>query len=64
MSTRPGRITEEIKVPFSRPRDAGITVSHEFGDLKRRCLELLHSRQQTFPLHRLEPLGIDLGGVG
>lgn len=61
MSHRPGRIIEEIKVPFRRPRDASISVTREFGDLKRRCLELLHTRQDGFPLHRLEPLGLDLG---
>ncbi|HWK38693.1 MAG TPA: ABC transporter ATP-binding protein, partial [Hyphomicrobium sp.] len=30
MSHRPGRIIEEIKVPFARPRDAEISVTPEF----------------------------------
>lgn len=61
MSTRPGRIIEEIKVPFRRPRDAAVTVAQEFAQLKRRCLELLHTRHDGFPMHRLEPLGLDIG---
>jgi len=56
MSHRPGRIIEEIKVPFTRPRDAEISVSSEFGALKHRCLSLLHTRNEGLP--RLSPLGI------
>ncbi len=56
MSHRPGRIIEEIKVPFTRPRDAEISVSSEFGALKHRCLSLLHTRSEGLP--RLSPLGI------
>jgi len=56
MSHRPGRIIEEIKVPFARPRDAEISVSPEFSALKHRCLSLLHTRNEGLP--RLSPLGI------
>jgi NitT/TauT family transport system ATP-binding protein len=59
MSARPGRIIEEIKVPFARPRNAAISVTPEFGTLKRRCLELLHARQDGVTLPRLEPLGLE-----
>lgn len=56
MSHRPGRIIEEIKVPFARPRDAEISVTPEFSALKHRCLSLLHTRNEGLP--RLSPLGI------
>jgi NitT/TauT family transport system ATP-binding protein len=59
MSARPGRIVEEIKVPFARPRRTAISVSQEFVELKRRCLDLLHTRQDGMSLPRLEPLGLD-----
>jgi NitT/TauT family transport system ATP-binding protein len=59
MSHRPGRIIEEIKVPFARPRATEISVTHEFGALKHRCLSLLHTRQSTDALPRLEPLGVE-----
>ena len=59
MSARPGRIIEEIKAPFARPRSSAISVTPEFGILKRRCLELLHTRQQVTTLPRLEPLGLE-----
>ncbi|MCK9909891.1 hypothetical protein MXD81_12180, partial [Microbacteriaceae bacterium K1510] len=61
MSHRPGRIIEEIKVPFARPRSAEVSVTSEFGALKHRCLSLLHTRAESNPLPRLEPLGLDLG---
>jgi NitT/TauT family transport system ATP-binding protein len=59
MSARPGRIVEEIKVPFARPRKTTISVSQEFVELKRRCLDLLHTRQDGMSLPRLEPLGLE-----
>ena len=58
MSHRPGRIIEEIKVPFARPRSAEVSVTPEFGELKRRCLSLLHTPSSEDALPRLEPLGI------
>ncbi|MFN3622758.1 MAG: ABC transporter ATP-binding protein [Hyphomicrobium sp.] len=58
MSHRPGRIIDEIKVPFARPRSAEISVTPEFGALKHRCLSLLHTRADSNPLPRLEPLGL------
>jgi succinate dehydrogenase/fumarate reductase flavoprotein subunit len=59
MSARPGRIVQEIKVPFARPRKTAVSVSQEFMELKRRCLDLLHTRQDGVSLPRLEPLGLD-----
>ena len=57
MSPRPGRIIEQIAVPFPRPRDASLVTSPEFTALKRRCLQLLHPANTELPLERLTPLG-------
>ena len=38
MSKRPGRIVEEIKVPFERPRSLLLTGTPEFSLLKARIL--------------------------
>ena len=57
MSTRPGRIIEQIAVPFPRPRDSSLVTSPEFTALKRRCLQLLHPANTELPLERLSPLG-------
>jgi NitT/TauT family transport system ATP-binding protein len=58
MSPRPGRILEEIAVPFPRPRPVEILALPEFGQLKRHSLELLRARPDTTPLPRLTPLGL------
>jgi len=57
MSSRPGRIIEEIKVDFERPRDASLVTSEHFTRLKRRCLQLLQHGSPEMPLDRLSPLG-------
>ncbi|APG95116.1 MULTISPECIES: ABC transporter ATP-binding protein [Sinorhizobium] len=57
MQAQPGRIHEEIKVPFDRPRTTKIIASSEFMRLKRRCLHLLHSDRRGDTLARLSPLG-------
>ena len=57
MSPRPGRIIEQIAVPFPRPRDAALVTSPGFTALKRRCLRLLHPANAELPLERLSPLG-------
>lgn len=57
MSPRPGRIIEQIAVPFPRPRDSSLVTSPEFTALKRRCLQLLHPANTELPLERLSPLG-------
>ncbi|NVM76323.1 NitT/TauT family transport system ATP-binding protein [Duganella sp. SG902] len=59
MSPRPGRIIEEIKVDFARPRDETLVTSARFTALKRRCLQLLHPANAELPLERLSPLGAD-----
>ncbi len=57
MSPRPGRIIEEIRLEFTRPRGAELVTSPRFTDLKRHCLALLHPREKGLPLERLSPLG-------
>ncbi|ELX12852.1 taurine import ATP-binding protein TauB [Janthinobacterium sp. HH01] len=57
MSPRPGRIIEEIKIDFARPRDATLVTSEHFTRLKRRCLQLLQPADDGLPLERLSPLG-------
>ncbi|PDS78588.1 ABC transporter ATP-binding protein [Rhizobium sp. L43] len=58
MKAQPGRIHEEITVPFPRPRATDIVASPEFSRLKRHCLELLHEDRGTDTLPRLTPLGL------
>jgi NitT/TauT family transport system ATP-binding protein len=62
MSPRPGRIIEEIRLDFARPRDAALVTSPEFTQLKRHCLALLHPQGKTAPLERLTPLGPPAAG--
>jgi NitT/TauT family transport system ATP-binding protein len=57
MSPRPGRIIEEIRLDFARPRQADLVTSSEFTRLKRHCLSLLHPQGKIVPLERLSPLG-------
>ena len=46
-SSRPGRIVEDIPVPFGPKRDLDIKLSPEFMQLKRRLLDLLHHEQRA-----------------
>jgi NitT/TauT family transport system ATP-binding protein len=45
-SSRPGRIVEDIRVPFGENRKLDIKLSPEFMKLKRHLLDLLHHGQQ------------------
>ena len=55
LSARPGRIVEELAVPFERPRRAEHLTQPDFIALKRHCLALL---RHDAPAHeRLTPLG-------
>jgi NitT/TauT family transport system ATP-binding protein len=56
MSARPGRIVEQLVLPFARPRDASLITQPEFVQLKRHCLQLLQGRSEA-ELTRLTPLG-------
>jgi NitT/TauT family transport system ATP-binding protein len=41
MSGRPGRIREEIRVPFARPRDLGVLDTHDAVAIRRRIWDIL-----------------------
>lgn len=62
MSARPGRIVEQIALPFVRPRDASLLTTPEFAALKRHCLALLEEPDEGDPLPRLTPLGAPRAG--
>ncbi|UZE25838.1 ABC transporter ATP-binding protein [Pseudomonas sp. B21-056] len=57
MSPRPGRIIEDLRLDFARPRTTELVTNPEFTHLKRHCLELLrHEEGRQLP--RLNPLGL------
>lgn len=57
MSARPGRIIEDLRLDFARPRTSELVTSAEFARLKRHCLDLLRHDTDR-PLPRLNPLGL------
>jgi NitT/TauT family transport system ATP-binding protein len=57
MSPRPGRIIDEVRLPFDRPREAGLITHPDFVALKRHCIARLHHDEPTPALERLTPLG-------
>jgi NitT/TauT family transport system ATP-binding protein len=57
MSARPGRIIEDLRLDFPRPRTSELMTSPEFSRLKRHCLDLLR-HDNPRPLSRLNPLGL------
>ncbi|WP_339489808.1 ABC transporter ATP-binding protein [Pseudomonas sp. EL_65y_Pfl2_R95] len=42
MGARPGRIKQILDVPIQRPRDLDMVMDHQFIDMKRQILGLLH----------------------
>jgi NitT/TauT family transport system ATP-binding protein len=57
MSPRPGRIVEDRRVDFPRPRRPALVTEAPFIALKRHCLELLHRGDAELALPRMTPLG-------
>ena len=57
MSARPGRIVEDLRLDFPRPREAELVTSPRFAELKRHCLHLLQRGEADTPLPRMTPLG-------
>ena len=57
MSARPGRVVEQLAVPFARPRELSLVTEPRFVALKRHCLQLLHPDHEPPALDRLTPLG-------
>ena len=58
MSPRPGRIVEELRVDFERPRLAEVSTTPAFNRLKRHCLDMLHHPGGNEERPRLTPLGL------
>ncbi|MDN3919828.1 ABC transporter ATP-binding protein [Roseateles violae] len=54
---RPGRIIEELRLDFARPRSSALLTEPAFVQRKRRCLALLREDAAAQPLERLTPLG-------
>jgi ABC-type nitrate/sulfonate/bicarbonate transport system ATPase subunit len=59
MSPRPGRIIEDLRLDFPRPRSTELVTTPEFSRLKRHCLELLDHAWQV-----REEAATTLGKVG
>jgi NitT/TauT family transport system ATP-binding protein len=49
MGPRPGRIIDQITVPFPRPRATSLVTEPDFAGYKRRCLMLLRGRADAAP---------------
>jgi NitT/TauT family transport system ATP-binding protein len=58
MSARPGRVIEDIRVPFERPRRPELVTGAEFVRLKRHFLDLLRAPGVSVGLPCLDPLGV------
>ena len=58
MSARPGRVIEDIELPFARPRSQDLVTEPEFVRLKRHVMQLLRRPDGSEPLARLSPLGV------
>ncbi|MGY8709007.1 ABC transporter ATP-binding protein [Bradyrhizobium sp. 18BD] len=58
MSARPGRVIEDIVLPFVRPRSHDLVTEPEFVRLKRHVMQLLRRPEGSEPLARLGPLGV------
>jgi NitT/TauT family transport system ATP-binding protein len=58
MSARPGRVIEDIVLPFARPRSHDLVTEPEFVRLKRHVMQLLRRSDGGEPLARLSPLGV------
>ncbi|NEV01889.1 ABC transporter ATP-binding protein [Bradyrhizobium uaiense] len=59
MSARPGRVIDDIRLPFVRPRQSELVTESEFVRLKRQILDLLRHPDNPPPLARLSPLGVN-----
>lgn len=57
MGPRPGRVIEDLRPGFARPRPADLVTDPRFVALKRHCLELLHPHTEAAERPRFTPLG-------
>lgn len=52
MGSNPGRIVKDLSVSLSRPRNSDTTVSREFVELRKTCLDLIrHESLKAFEMH-------------
>jgi NitT/TauT family transport system ATP-binding protein len=58
MSPRPGRILDDIRIDFARPRRRDLVADPDFAKLKHHCLTLLRSSADGPAHSRLSPLGL------
>src|SRR5437660_1699611 len=58
MSARPGKVIDDIRLPFARPRHGELVTETEFVRLKRHILNLLRRPDNVPPLARWSPLGV------
>ncbi|KRR02267.1 sulfonate ABC transporter ATP-binding protein [Bradyrhizobium jicamae] len=58
MSARPGRVIDDIRLPFARPRHTELVTESEFVRLKRHILDRLRRPDGFSLLPRLSPLGV------
>jgi NitT/TauT family transport system ATP-binding protein len=47
MSSRPGRVKLEARVPFERPRAASLITAADFVAIKRRILDAIRDERQA-----------------
>ncbi len=55
MSARPGRIIDDVRIPFERPRDTYIRASQEFGAIRGRLWEHLRKEVESQILGQRRP---------
>ena len=57
MTSHPGRVLDDICLPFGERRQRDLIVSRAFIDLKKHCVDLLRTRAAEKDMERLSPLG-------
>ena len=55
-SARPGRVIDDIRLPFARPRHGELVTENAFVRLKRHILNLLRRSDNSSPPARLSPI--------
>lgn len=58
LSARPGRVIEDLRLPFERPRAPDLITEREFVRLKRHVIDLLRRPENSISSPRLSPLGL------
>lgn len=58
MSSRPGRVIEDLSLSFTRPRSPDLVTETEFIRLKRHFIDVLRRPESRLSSARLSPLGL------